>query len=110
MALKRTEADLLFHMPGQDGMGPCMPQWKGEGWGMHMPKQGIYAYSKKQPGLFIAANLLQALKAFGSEINMASLLFAQFTLSQSLANTSQQSQAAWSKYSYGNRGCTCSMY
>lgn len=54
---------------------------------------GEYTHSKKKPGLFIAANLLKALKAFGPEINMASLLFVQFTLSQSLANTSQQSQA-----------------
>lgn len=61
---------------------------------MHVPKQGICTHSKKRPGLFIVANLLQALKAFGIEINMASLLFVQFTLSQSLANTLQQSQAA----------------
>ena len=59
-----------------------------------MTKWGIHAHSKQKPGLFIAANLLQALKACGSEINTASLLFAQFTLSQSLATTPQQSQAA----------------
>lgn len=101
---------MLFCIPGGVGMGSHMSPVVGVGWGMCVPKQGICMNSKKQPGLFTVANLLQALKAFGTEINMASLLFAQFTLSQSLANTLQQSQAAWSKYSYANVGCTLSMY
>lgn len=45
-----------------------------------MTKQGNIIHSKKKPGLFFAANLLQALKAFGSKINMASLSFVQFSL------------------------------
>lgn len=94
MTLKRTTADFLFYMPGQDGMGSCMSPVERGRWGMHMTNWGIYTHSKKKPGLFIAVNVLQDQKAFGSEINMASLLFVQFMLSQSLANTSQQSQAA----------------
>lgn len=101
---------MLFYLPGGVGMVSHMPPVAGVGWGMCVPKEGICVHSKKQPALFIVANLLQALKAFGAEINMASLLFEQFTLSQSLANALQQSEAAWSKYSYANLGCTLSMY
>lgn len=56
-----------------------------------MTKQGNIIHTLQEEAWAIfAANLLQALKAFGSKINMASLSFVQFSLLPILHSSHRQ--------------------